>query len=707
MGKKLVILIVCCVYSIISHGSNRIDSLTKLVENAPQDTNLVESYNTLAKEYWSIDPKNSLEFGFQAVRLSKKLNFLSGEASSYNTIGVAHEYMSAYDSTLHYYNKALEIFTRTDNQHGVATSNNNLGVVYYFLGDYDKSVQHYITSLRIQEKLGNELEAATSRQNIGIIYKNQGLYDKAISYYLDALKIREKHKDDLRIAQTCVNLGIVYDIIEDYETSLAYYQRAYDLYDKNGQLYYTANVTSNLGILYSHMGNHQKALDAHLQTLDIKNQLNDKRGLAISYKNIAECHEKLGDKMNGLLAYQKALEIAEDIHLPEIMMEGHHGIAKIYKERANYKDAYRHFELYAMIKDSLLNLENTSNISQLTSRYEIEKATDSLNLLKKQAELAEFKAKSKSAEAEHHKAQHEAERERSKATEYKYTAGVLVLLIISIIGFFMFYQKRRINLTLTKQKDIIEKKNREITDSIEYAKRIQSTILPTDKEISPLVEDYFILYKPKDIVAGDFYWFEKMDDDIFFAVADCTGHGVPGAMVSVVCSNSLNKAVCEEGIKNTDDILDRTRELVLERFEKHGNNVKDGMDIALCRYNKVSGIFQYSGANNPLYLIRGDEIIERSANRQPVGRFGTSETFDRHDMEYVAGDIIYLFTDGFKDQFGGPKGKKFKTSKFKQYLYSIHKAPFEEQKRMIDETFEDWRGERIQLDDVCVIGVRV
>ncbi len=686
-------------------ASNRIDSLTNLVANAPEDTSLVETYNALSKAYWSVDASKSIEYGFLAVKLSKKLNFPRGEASSYNTIGVAHEYMSAYDSTLFYYNKALEIFTELDNQHGVATSNNNLGVVYYFLGDYDKSVQHYLTSLRIQESLGNELEAATSRQNIGIIYKNQGLYKKAISYYKEALEIREKHNDELRVAQTCVNLGVVYDIINDYKTSLDYYHRAYDLYEKNGQLYYTANVTSNLGILYAHMGNHQKALDAHIETLEIKDKLKDKRGLAISYKNIAECYEKLGDKVKGLNSYQRALEIANEIHLPEIIKEAHHGIASIYKQQGNYKMAYDHYEKYAIVKDSLLNVENTGQINQLTSRYEIERATDSLNLLKKQTELAQLKAKSMSAEADYHKAQHEAEVERSKATEYKYTAGVLVLVVISGIGFFMFYQKRRNNLMLTRQKDIIEKKNQEITDSIEYAKRIQSAILPPSKMVKEYLPNSFVLYKPKDIVAGDFYWLETKEDKVLFAAADCTGHGVPGAMVSVVCNNGLNRSVREHGLSDPGQILDKTREIIISEFEKSEEEVKDGMDVALCSLE--GNTLKYAGAHNPLWIIRNgaEDVEEIKATKQPIGKYTNPKPYTTQTVELNRGDSFYIFSDGYADQFGGKSGKKFKATNFKRLLLSIQKEPMDRQKELIDEAFENWKGDIEQLDDVCVIGV--
>jgi serine phosphatase RsbU (regulator of sigma subunit) len=275
----------------------------------------------------------------------------------------------------------------------------------------------------------------------------------------------------------------------------------------------------------------------------------------------------------------------------------------------------------------------------------------------------------------------------------------------------------------------LEEKNQEILDSIAYAKRIQSAILPAAKVVKEYLEESFILYKPKDIVAGDFYWMEtikrkhhsaldaespneqiadQVRNDgklVLFAAADCTGHGVPGAMVSVVCNNGLNRAVREYGLTEPGEILDKTREIVIQEFEKSEDEVKDGMDIALCSLegNKL----KYAGANNPLWIVRNNEIIETKANKQPIGKFRAAQPFITHSFDLELGDTIYLFSDGFVDQFGGDKGKKFKAKAFRELLLSIQSQPMEKQKIIIDESFETWRGNLEQIDDVCVIGVRL
>ncbi|OIQ25833.1 MAG: hypothetical protein BM555_06585 [Crocinitomix sp. MedPE-SWsnd] len=258
---------------------------------------------------------------------------------------------------------------------------------------------------------------------------------------------------------------------------------------------------------------------------------------------------------------------------------------------------------------------------------------------------------------------------------------------------------------IRQQKDAIEVQHEEIRDSINYAKRIQTAILPPAKLVDQLLKDTFVYYKPKDVVAGDFYWMEEIEEGVLFAAADCTGHGVPGAMVSVICNGALNRAVREFKLTKPGDILDKTREIVIQEFEKSEEEVKDGMDIALCLLN--GNKLQYAGANNALWIMRDEELIEIKADKQPIGKFDAEKSFTTHDVDLQKGDVIYLFSDGYADQFGGEKGKKLKASNFKKYLKTISHLSMREQSTELDKAFENWKGSLEQLDDVCVIGVRV
>ena len=245
----------------------------------------------------------------------------------------------------------------------------------------------------------------------------------------------------------------------------------------------------------------------------------------------------------------------------------------------------------------------------------------------------------------------------------------------------------------------------EITDSITYAKNIQTAILPSKKIVQKLLRESFIYYKPKDIVAGDFYWLQERDNKVLFAVADCTGHGVPGAMVSVVCNNALNRSVREYGLTEPGKILDKTRGIVKEEFEKSGKEVNDGMDIALCSLE--GNQLEYAGARIPVWIIRDGEIIEIKGDRQPIGKYGSQKPYTTHTFNLQEGDLIYIFSDGFVDQFGGEKGKKFKIQPFRDLLLSIQENNMYDQKTIIYKTFEDWKGTLEQIDDISVIGVRI
>ena len=300
-------------------------------------------------------------------------------------------------------------------------------------------------------------------------------------------------------------------------------------------------------------------------------------------------------------------------------------------------------------------------------------------------------------------------------------AAICALIVMVVIGIIIFWNRslqkqiakrieaeEKLQASLKEihhQKLIVEEKSQEITDSIEYAKTIQSAILPSSKVIDEFLKDSFVLYKPKDIVAGDFYWMKAKADRILFAVADCTGHGVPGAMISVVCNNALNRSVREYNLSDPGQILDKARDIVIQEFEKSETEVRDGMDIAIC--SLIEDKLEYAGAHNPLWIIRNGILIETKANKQPIGKFENLQPYNTHSFQLEKGDTIYIFSDGYSDQFGGEKGKKYKSSKFKKFLLSIQENSMEKQLNLLANEFKKWRGSIEQIDDVCVIGLRI
>lgn len=316
--------------------------------------------------------------------------------------------------------------------------------------------------------------------------------------------------------------------------------------------------------------------------------------------------------------------------------------------------------------------------------------------------------------------------EISNDTRFYIIGGFVVLVLLMLFVLYYSFQNKKINhllkrkhIEISKVNKNIEGKSKEINDSILYAKRIQSAILTSKEKFIENLSNSLLVFLPKDIVAGDFYWYKQKENLVFYAVADCTGHGVPAAMVSVICNHALNTCVNEFGLTNPGEILDKAREIVVDAFNHHGSPIQDGMDISLCVLDKndveKDGFYsslKWAGANSPLWLIRSiknneSELFEYKPNKQPVGKTLDPTSFTTNTISLQKDDSLFIFSDGFSDQFGGEKGKKFMSRQFKDFLLSINNLSMETQQELVLEKFKDWKGDNEQVDDVCVVGVRV
>ena len=295
--------------------------------------------------------------------------------------------------------------------------------------------------------------------------------------------------------------------------------------------------------------------------------------------------------------------------------------------------------------------------------------------------------------------------------------------ILLILGFIKSREKklirekkileRKVDLRTAEvmmQKEIVETQNKEIKDSILYAKRIQEAILPSQDEISKAFPDSFVLFKPRDIVSGDFYWFSEKHGKLVIAVADCTGHGVPGAFMSMIGNTLLNEIVNEKEVIEPYHILFQLRENIMKCLKQTGaeGENKDGMDIALCVFDRTNLHLEFAGANNPLYLISEEELLEIKGDKQPIGVYaGETKPFTNHLKVLKKGDCIYIASDGYADQFGGTNGKKFKYKQMKDLLVSSKNMSMQEQKIVLENNIEQWRGDLEQVDDILMLGIRI
>ena len=585
----------------------------------------------------------------------------------------------------------------------LAAALNNIGYIYNARGQTKEAVAYFSRSLKISEEIGNENAIASSLNNLINAFNEHGQVKEVLDYLNRSLKTREGgiiNKSD--IAASLNNIGTIHNSNGQLKDALVYYNRSLKIREEIGDKNGVASSLNNIGIIHNRQGKVKEALDYLNRSLKIREEIGSKPVIATCLSNIGVIYNEQ-DQLNKALVYGlKSLTISQEIGSSICIERASNLLSEVYEKQNKGIKALEMYKLHITMKDSINNEETQKASAQQQAKYAYEKQ----KVLDDAAHDKRLAIKQE-------------EREQQQII----TGAIAVMLGLVVIFFLFVFNRLRITrkqkavieqqkVEVEQQKEVVElahdeleEKNQEILDSIIYAKRIQSAILPPIKLVKEYLKESFIVYKPKDVVAGDFYWMEQKNGKVLFAAADCTGHGVPGAMVSVVCNNALNRSVREHGLTDPGEILNKTREIVVAEFEKSEEEVKDGMDIAICSLEGMK--LQYAGAHNPLWIIRKGEIIETKANKQPIGEFENPEPYTTHSFDLEQGDSIYIFSDGYVDQFGGEKGKKFKSKAFRELLLSIQDKAMEEQKATIDETFETWKGDLEQIDDVCVIGVRV
>ena len=659
----------------------------------------------------------------------------------FNT-GTLYYVKSEYALALDYYLEALEINRAIGNAVGESANLGNIGAVYHSLGNYSKALDYYYQALRMDENLGNLSGQSYNLGNIGITYRNLGEHEKALEHYSRAQEIDKALGDIAAQSANLVNIGTIYNYLGDYDKSLNFYAQALSLDSALGDRRGMAIDYGNIGAVYFHIGDADEALKNYMLALKLSVEQDDKETQANNLANLGEAYTYLGRFAEAENYLHQALSVSYEIKAADLIRLSHFHLSILYEKMNKFPQALDEYKKYVSWRDSVFNEVNTKAAIQKEMQFEHEKETaaDSVAHAREQEVSA--------AEI----ARNEAEITVKENQQYALFGGLLLVVVFALFMYNRFrvtraqkqiieHQKKEVELQkdyAEQQRHLVEEKNKEITDSINYAKRIQAAILPPQRLVKEHLPESFILYKPKDIVAGDFYWLERVQltsggkqfvdhsnteqsstssrqlhtaGCILFAAADCTGHGVPGAMVSVICNNGLNRSVREHGLTDPGKILDKTREIVIQEFEKSEEEVKDGMDISLCSLVRHSdgGTLSWSGANNPLWIIRknGKVVEEIKADKQPIGKYTGAKPFTTHHINLEKGDSIYIFTDGFQDQFGGEKGKKFKASSMKELLLTVQDRSMEDQKVLLSEVFENWRGKLEQLDDVCVIGVKI
>ena len=599
----------------------------------------IDAMVSYADDNRNVVPETSFNIGDEALKLARKINYRKGIALSLMVKSFQHWIQSDIDTALEELDESEEIQEEIGYFDKWGESEMIRAMATWGRGNYDVAFELVYNAINKVEENGAAEGLGWLNWTLGVFHFDLKDFKRSLQHYEKALPIFTSinPRDGNTMSYTLIGVGSCYRGLGETDLAQKTFNEALQISVETRQWMQEARCHYELGLLALDRNDLVTALSEHQACLSMR------RDHAMISSLLALCNVTMaqGEYERSMAYAEEALDLALETGSKPKEYLCHQMLATLYKKKGDYKSALDHNERFHLLKSDVVGERASNKLKDLETKYATEKSE---------------------REKEIHRLKH---------------------------------------VELKKAHDEIAEKNREILDSIRYAKRIQTAILPSQK----LVRDCFVLYKPKDVVAGDFYWMERKEDKILFAAADCTGHGVPGAMVSVVCHNGLNRAVREFGLTDPGGILDKTRDIVIKEFEKSEDEVKDGMDIALCCLDDMN--LKYAGANNPLWLIRDGDLMEYKADKQPIGRFDHPSPYTTHALELKKGDAFYIFSDGLVDQFGGPKGRKFMARKFKELLLGIQNLGMEEQKDAIEGSFDEWRGAEEQVDDLCVIGVKV
>lgn len=676
-----------------SQKKNPLDSLWGAFNDPKYSDSLrINAIHTITIKLSYVNPDSGLKVGTVYLDYIGRRKLDKSYAAAYNAVGTCYLNKGNLDSALVNFEKSLAYRQKHKDKKGEASALNNVGIVYYQRGDYSRCLEYYQKSLTIKDSLGDKTGVASSYSNIGMINDIEGNHDKALMYYRKSLHLRDSLGDLRGMGDSYLKIGGYYFDISQYDSSIYYVHKGIYYAQQAGDSRTAVTGIINLGNIFQQYLKPDSAFYYFNMALRMHEEIGNDEGIAMAQKDIGRFYVWQENYSEAIKYCDSSLKITQALGFTDLQLDACECLAEAYDALNQPAKALYYYKVADTLRDSLSSVEKTKALNRKSLQYEFEKdkLADSLRV-QKEAALKD--------------AQHEQDLQKQTMYSTAGIAGFLIMVIIAFIIFRGYKQKQENNRELEKKNILIEEKQKAILDSITYAKRLQEAILPSIDTVNKFLPSNFILYKPKDIVAGDFYWMEHSNGYTFIAAADCTGHGVPGAMVSVVCSNALNRSVLEFRLTDPGKILDRTRELVLETFSKSDKDVYDGMDISLVAIRE--GELKWAGANNPLWIIHNEQLSEIKPDKQSIGKEEFPKPFNTVSLALKKNSRIYLLTDGYADQFGGPHGKKFKYKQLEQLLISTSTLSIPEQGKAVEKVFEDWKGHLEQIDDVCLIGIEI
>lgn len=654
---KRFIYIIILFFLSLQGRSSELDSLKKELINENIDSSRIDLLLDLSWRYSKLNQDSGIYFAQHSLRLSKHIKDKKRMAKSLRFLAINYRKKGSYEKSLKALFDALKIEKQRGDHALSGSTLLGIGNNYYEQNQLDMAEKYWMEAIEYYQKGGMEGQASAVLSNLGALKSEQRQWQDAINYYRQALAIDEELGHQENIAGTMINMGDMYFQMDSSESQL-----------KSAEAWF------------------KQALDKYIE-------LNNRNGEAAALISMAQLEAKRSQFKIAEAHAKRALHIYKETSNRIRENQCYEILYKFYKKEGDYKNAFEYQNCYLLLKDSILNEVSTRQINELSVRYET--AEKEKMLAKQQLEITKQSD----------------EILLKNLIGIGLIIGVVLLIVLSIFIFLRFRDKHRANILISEQKEIVEKQNANIVSSINYARNIQHAILPSAHQIAQHFNDSLVLYRPKDVVSGDFFWFNKGKDHTIIVVADCTGHGVPGAFMSMLGVSLLNEIVVENNIIETNIILDELRKKVIKSLkqEEEDSQSDDGMDISIIRLDSNRNI-QFSGTSTPLLISDGTTVKQINPGFQSISYIPVSQPkFKSFHVTLQDNEKLYLVTDGYMDQIGGENFEKFGLSRLKEMLLVHHSEPMEKQKQFLNTTINEWisTSDFKQIDDICIVGIQL
>jgi serine phosphatase RsbU (regulator of sigma subunit) len=603
-----------------------------------------------------------------------------------------------YNTALEYGLRALEIDRSLNQAENISASLNIVALIFQEWGIYEKALEYRLESIKLAEETGNKVEIAHGNYNLGSLYRKLDKPGIALKYFLVAKVNYSELESQLELSESIYSIGDIYLIQKNYVEAIQLFNEALSIKQQLSDKAGIGNCYNQIGLAHALQNQYKQAVDNYSSALGFKILVNDNKGIALTYLRLGSVMFQQDKYVESERYILKSIPVALAINDKEILSESYKILYQLYSAKADFRNAFNYHKLHKAYADSVSNENTRKVVERLSIQFETEKKEKENKILALTIQ-------------------------RQKSLGYSLIGVIVFVLTIVVILYLLYRSKRRTNKIISHkntllneqntqiatQKKEIEEKNLNLTDSITYAKRIQESLLSDVAELNQQLDDAFILFKPKDIVSGDFYWFGKTGNKFIVSAIDCTGHGVPGAFMSMLGNSFLNQIILHDGITAPEEILERLSTDVKVALKQEETENRDGMDMALCSINLITKDVAFAGAKNPLVVIENGEATRIKGDKLPIGFSHYDDlSFTKHLLEYKQYPrSFYMFSDGYADQFGGSDGRKFMIKRLQNLLLEIHKLPMSEQFRRLDNEIETWMENEEQIDDILIVGFKI